>query len=101
MIKTLVLTASLLAAGLSLAPANAAPVPVIGVADHGLIDTVQYGYRDGGRRFEGRGYGPRPGRVVGRLLGVGPRDGYRGRGPGYGRGYGRGDGYGLRRRDRY
>ncbi len=88
MLKTLTLAGGLLFAGLSLtaAPASAAFLGNGAVADRSpLVDTVQYYGRDRGYRRRG----VRPGRIVRRLLGVGPRRGYRGRGYGYGRGYGR------------
>jgi hypothetical protein len=49
------------------APASAAPAINATLVDHGLVDTVQYGY--GERRYEGRGYRPKPGQVVRRILG--------------------------------
>jgi hypothetical protein len=100
LLKTLTVAAGLFVAGMSMAaaPASAAPASNATLVDHGLIDTVQYGY--GERRYEGRGYGPRPGQVVRRILGG--RPGYRDRGfRGRGYGYGRGRDYGPRRFERY
>lgn len=54
-----------------------------------LVETIQFDRRE--RGYGDRGYGERrgarPGRIVRRILGVGPRRdrGYRGRGYGYGR----------------
>jgi hypothetical protein len=91
LLKTLTVAAGLFVAGMSFAaaPASAAPASGTVIQHQGLVDTVQYGYG------ERRGYGPRPGRVIGRILGG--RPGYRDRGFGYGRGRD----YGPRRFDRY
>jgi hypothetical protein len=96
LLKTLTVAAGLFVAGMSLtaAPASAAPASGTTIEHQGLVDTVQYGYG------ERRGYGPRPGRVIRRILGG--RPGYRDRGfGGRGYGYGRGRDYGPRRYDRY
>jgi len=105
LLKTLTVAAGLFVAGMSMAaaPVSAAPASNVTFADHGLVDTVQYGY--GERRYEGRGYGPRPARVIRRILGGRPgyrERGYRDRGfRGRGYGYGRDRGYGRGRFDRY
>lgn len=79
------MAAALLAGGLALTPASAAPVAPLGGST--LVEQVQYGYGDGRYR---RREGARPGAIVRDLLGVRPRRdrgyrAYRGRGYGYDR----------------
>lgn len=86
------MAAALLAGGLALTPASAAPVAPLGGST--LVEQVQYGYGDG--RYQRRREGARPGAIVRDLLGVRPRRdrGYRAyRGRGYGYGYDRRRGY--------
>lgn len=92
MLKTLTIAGGMLIAGLSLsaAPASAASIGTGALGERSSwAETVQFDRRD---RGYGERRGVRPGRVVRRLLGVGPRPGYRDRRYGYGRrdGYGRG-----------